>query len=144
MNTSANLGTRILLAEADADFREFLASTLREDGHDVIEVSDGADLLALAMSWIRDAEPPLGRVIISEEALPGFSGVEVLSSFRAVDRCTPFILVVGLGDSHTRNKARLLGATVVFEKPFDVDALRAVVLKLLRGPIRSPRYVADT
>lgn len=113
----------ILLGENDAEFRELLASTLREDGHEVVEVSDGVELHAVAMSWARDAQPVLGRVIVADHNLPGFSGIEVVSSFRALDRWTPFILIVGLGDANAREQARLLGATVVFEKPFDIDAL---------------------
>ena len=36
---------RLLLAEDDPDFRYLLASALRAAGHEVVEVSNGVDLL---------------------------------------------------------------------------------------------------
>jgi PleD family two-component response regulator len=36
--------SRVLLAEDDFDLRKLLASALRRDGYDVVEIADGAEL----------------------------------------------------------------------------------------------------
>ena len=50
---------------------------------------------------------------------------------------TPVILITALRDEQTREDARKLGAVAILEKPFDVDALRAVLDRLPRRPAAS-------
>ena len=50
---------RVLLAEDDRSLRRLLAVILRREGHDVVEVGDGAELLeAMAASLVDPRMPP--------------------------------------------------------------------------------------
>jgi DNA-binding response OmpR family regulator len=45
---------------------------------------------------------------------------------------TPVILITAFGDDETHTEARRLGAAAVFNKPFEFDDLRTVVLNLTK------------
>jgi DNA-binding NtrC family response regulator len=70
-------------------------------------------------------------LVISDERMPGMAGLEVLDALRRAGWPTPFILITGFGDQATHASARRLGASAVFDKPFDLDDLRKTVLQLL-------------
>jgi DNA-binding response OmpR family regulator len=118
----------ILVAEDDDDMRSLVAGALRDDGHDVTEAGDGGRMLVrLARAYGGDARYDL---LVSDVRMPVCSGLQILENLRLARWHTPFILMTGFGDEQTRARAEALGATV-FTKPFDMDDLRAAVLKLL-------------
>jgi DNA-binding response OmpR family regulator len=122
---------RILLAEDDADMRSLLATALRRDGYQVIEVVDGVALLErLGKSVLGRADGGSVDLIIADIRMPSLSGLDVLTRFRRAAGTTPFILITGFGDAGTHLEAARLGAAAVFEKPFDLDELRLAVLDL--------------
>ena len=54
---------RVLLAEDDRSLRRLLAVILRREGHDVVEVGDGAELLeAMAASLVDPRMPPFDGI----------------------------------------------------------------------------------
>ncbi|MDI1445971.1 response regulator [Polyangium sp. 6x1] len=122
-------GLRVVLAEDDVEVRLLLAQALRKDGHTVIEVESGTQLFeflrALAQGAPDESHPD---VIVSDIRMPGRSGIDVLASLREVGWRTPFVLTTAFGDAATHARARAAGAFAVFDKPFDVDDLRTVVL----------------
>jgi CheY-like chemotaxis protein len=122
---------RILVADDDLDMRTLLASALRQDGYDVVEIADGSELFQTVYSWLRHGNGQGLDAIVSDIRMPAFSGLEVLAEIRS--RCTtvPVILITAFGDEQTHAEARALGAFAVFDKPFDVDDLRTVLLNAL-------------
>ncbi len=127
---------RVLLAEDDADMRGLLASTLRKDGYEVIEAKDGVELLHLVEKEVLHSKNgPAVNLIISDMRMPGQTGIEVLTDLRKAKGATPFILITAFGDKGMHEEARRLGATAVFNKPFDFDDLRTAVINLLRLPL---------
>jgi DNA-binding response OmpR family regulator len=122
---------RILIAEDDPDMRGMLASTLRNDGYDVVEAPNGAALLEeVSMLLFRGQAVPVD-VIISDERMPGMLGSEVLAGLRDSHWPTPFILITAFGDRDTHQRALSLGARAVFDKPFDLDELKETILRIL-------------
>lgn len=119
--------TTVLLAEDDNDLRQLLATALREDGYHVTEAKDGDELLAQVE---RAAERTRGdnfAVIVSDVRMPGFWGTDVLAVLSCSRRTTPFILMTAFGDAALHAEAKELGATVVLNKPVDLDTLRSAV-----------------
>ena len=124
---------RVFLAEDDAEMRSLLAVSLRKDGFEVVEVEDGTRLVdTLATELIDPVSPAPVDIIITDIRMPGWSGMEVLSGVRQAGWKTPIILITAFGDSATHRRAKELGATAVFDKPFDLEDFRTVVLYVAR------------
>lgn len=122
---------RILLADDDREVRIVLSSGLRKDGHEVIEVGSGHELLEyLGMSGVHGGMFAPPDLVISDIRMPGFSGLDVLTGIFVTDWPVPVILITGFGDDETHRLGRTLGALAVFDKPFDVDDLRSFVREL--------------
>jgi CheY-like chemotaxis protein len=124
---------RILLAEDDREMRELLAATLRADGYEVIESSNGFDMLQEIEILLFSGEAVPMDLIVSDERMPGMLGLEALAHVRQAEWPTPFILITGFGDRETHAEADRLGASAVFDKPFDLDDLRWKINELLGG-----------
>jgi CheY-like chemotaxis protein len=120
-------GRRILLAEDDTQFRSLLATALRRDGHQVVEASDGFELVHWLATGTRSGAPLPFDLVISDIRMPGWSGMEVLAAMKRLGRVPPFLLITAFGDDQVEREARDLGAIATLSKPFDIDDLRAVV-----------------
>ena len=121
---------RVLLAEDDTTLRCLIASALRADGYEVLEAGDGIELLANVESTVAARRTrPDDVLIVADVQMPGLSGLDVLAILRCAFWAAPVILITGFGDEETHAEARELGATAVFDKPFDLDALRSAALE---------------
>jgi len=128
MTISAERPRRVLLAEDDPALLELMSSALRTEGFEVIEASDGLELLARLeqlVRWRREVDAPFA--IVSDIRMPGLSGLEVLALLRRASWVTPVILISGFADHEACDEAEALGATAVLAKPFDLDELRDAV-----------------
>jgi DNA-binding response OmpR family regulator len=123
---------RLLLAEDDLELRELLAYVLRADGHDVVEARDGLELLEiLSESTQRGAAHEPFALVVSDVSMPGLTAFDVLTRLQRALADTPVILITAFGDQTTHLRAQRLGASRVFDKPFDFDDLRAAVRETL-------------
>lgn len=127
---------RILVAEDDDDMRSMLASALRRDGYEVIEVETGDRLLQELGTELLDGSTTRPDLIVSDIRMPGCTGIEVLAGLRRADWATPVILITAFPDGHTHSDATRLGA-LVFDKPFDLDDLRVAVSTIIGGRARA-------
>jgi len=126
-----DLSARVLLADEDDDARRAIAQALRQDGHVVIEVCSGAELLDfLALSVVNSRLFDYPDVIVSAVRMPGFSGLDILTALRLAQWALPFVVMTELGDATARQTAKRLAAAAVFEKPCDLGELRRVVMSL--------------
>ena len=116
--------------------RHVVADTLREDGYDVVELTDGGRLLVDIAAHMKDgAEGDAVDLIVSDIRMPICTGLQILELLRQAHWHTPVILMTAFGDGATRRRAAELMA-VLFDKPFDLDDLRATVAGLLpRRPV---------
>ena len=124
--SSSSRKSRLLLAEDDFELRQLLACVLRADGHDVIEARDGNELWSLLSQDGQGSEEPFA-LVVSDVRMPGLTAFDVLSKLQRSLTDTPVILITAFGDQTTHLRALRLGASRVFDKPFDCDDLRAAV-----------------
>lgn len=117
-------GVRVVVADDDDDIRRLIAFTLRSDGYDVREAKDGIALLEI----LADRKPP--HIVISDVRMPGVDGLTMLAALRRVGQRFPIILMSAYCNREIQDEARASGADVFLEKPFDMDDLRAAVVKL--------------
>jgi CheY-like chemotaxis protein len=123
-----NLPPLVFLAEDDPELRELLARRLRRLGCDVIELRSGSELLE-QLKGAPVLDPP--DLVISDQRMPGATGLDVLSTLRATGVSAPFVLITAFGDPELHAEARRRGAAAVFDKPFELDDLCAMVRGLL-------------
>jgi CheY-like chemotaxis protein len=118
----------VLLAEDDDEMRTLLASSLRLDGHDVIEARDGRELVA------RTGPGPDGAssydLVVSDVLMPGAGGITVLSRLAHDESPPPIVVITAFGTEDLHAWARAIGAVATFDKPFDIDDLRTVVMNV--------------
>ncbi len=121
----------LLLVEDDSEMRRLLASAFRRDGYEVVEACDGVEGFGVIEPWVfwgaRQDGPDL---IISDVRMRGWTGIDLLRIARARKLPAPVILITAFGAPETHAEAKRLGAAAIFDKPFDLDALRATVQRL--------------
>jgi len=123
---------RVVIAEDDQAMRHMLANAFRRDDYDVIEAKNGAELLHLVGALLIEQRNGVSvDLVVSDLRMPFVSGLDVLAHVRRASQTMPFILITAFGDELTHAEAERLGASVVFDKPFDVNALRARARDLL-------------
>lgn len=119
----------VFLADDDAALRRLVRLLLVQDGHEVLDVGDGLALTRrLDEAFARGAPPDL---ILSDHAMPGATGLEVLTALGKRGAWEPFVLMSGALDEALVTEAFRLGADAVLAKPFDGRRLSAVVRAVL-------------
>lgn len=112
----------ILLVDDDARVRPAAAEELRELGYTVVEASSGEDALKL----VRDSDG--FDVLITDQVMPGMTGLELVTEARKLHPELPALLVTGFTDLDPGDDVRLLA------KPFRHAELAAAVASLLPPP----------
>ena len=116
--------TLVLLAEDDAELRRLIATTLRDDGYEVVEAANGMELLDSLELMIGRRLP---YAIVTDVRMPLLSGMDVLAVIRASSTEVPVILITAFGDIDTHGEAHDLGAVAILDKPFDMSALTTLL-----------------
>jgi DNA-binding response OmpR family regulator len=120
---------RVLVVEDDGHMRRLMAATLERCGYQVVEAEDGVDLLGWIGELMSNSTDTFDA-IVSDVNLPDLTAIEVLAALRARDSQVPIILVTALDDERIHKQAYELGVSAVLKKPFDLDDLRKVVVRL--------------
>ena len=126
----------ILLAEDDTEMRRLLAEAFREEGYGVRECTNGFKLLErlgnkLVAREVLHYDAEEFDLIISDIRMPGVTGLSVLEGIHMFEGFPPMILITAFGDEETHARAAELGATAVFDKPFEIEDLLAKVREVL-------------
>ncbi len=108
------LMSRILVVDDSEDIRLALRTILEDSDYEVVELSDGFEVL----DWIR-AEPP--DLILLDVAMPVKDGFDTLKEIVASEEVKeiPVIMVTAKGRSEDLARARSLGARDYINKPWD-------------------------
>lgn len=123
---------RVLLAEDDNDMRKLLALSLRKYGYEVVECTNGTQLLDYIGSFFFPyKETEAFHLIISDIRMSGVTGLEVLEGMHMYKTFPPMVLITAFGDEETHAQAHKFGAAAIFDKPFDIDELLARVQEIV-------------
>lgn len=117
---------KVLVIDDSQEIRDFVVEyILRPKGFEVMTASDG--LMGLEMAIAK--EPDL---MITDQQMPGMTGLEVLQKLRERDVNIPSILITGEGSEDTAVRAFRLGIKDYIIKPIDAEELSESVDKALR------------
>jgi CheY-like chemotaxis protein len=118
--------SRILLADDSPHAQRMGELILREEGYEVVTVTDGATVLVR----LRDVDPDL---ILVDVRMPSKSGYEICdfvkSSLRHLH--TRVVLLAGAGDPVDAQEAKRVRADGVIMKPFEASAVIETLKPLL-------------
>lgn len=111
---------KILICDDDPVIRYLMTIVLgRRSGHDVIEVPDAGDVVAVA----REHQP---NVIVLDYMMPTRSGAEVASDLQSDPTVAdiPIVFLTGRSDV-AEESLDAIGVAGLIEKPFDTSTLPA-------------------
>jgi CheY-like chemotaxis protein len=115
----------LLIVEDEEDLINIVGTVLTDEGYNVKKASTAEEALLLCQSL-----PP--DLIISDIKMGKMDGFDLLERIKANDslKKTPFIFLTSMDESQTKKKALQLGAVAYMTKPFDIDDLLELILKL--------------
>jgi PAS domain S-box-containing protein len=111
---------KVLLIDDHEAVRTTTAALLRDQGHKVIEASDGPEALSLLQ-----ANRDCCELLITDYAMPHVSGAEVIRQAREVRPDLPAIITTGYADA--QSIARRPDDVAVLAKPFSPEQLQAAI-----------------
>jgi two-component system response regulator GlrR len=117
---------RILLVDDEMPFRESLAEMLRDDGHQVVECSEPAEV------------PPLGELdridlLLTDYEMPGKNGLAFADEFHAHHPGVPVLLVTAYPSGLDAEVARRPFLRMIL-KPIGYDSLHRVIHECVDSP----------
>lgn len=116
---------RILVVDDDRNMAEVIAIMLQyELGCDVITTFSGYD----AMAKLRDGNIGL---VITDLKMPGMDGFALIELMRQRGLRIPIIVITAFHTPQEQERAEQLGVLAYLTRPFDNDALKDLVRKVL-------------
>jgi DNA-binding response OmpR family regulator len=117
---------RVFVADDDDAMREAVTTSLRAEGHDVVEARDGDELVDLLRGAVGSLRP---NVVVADVRMPNLSGLGVLAALQRARWTVPVLLMTALVDESVQTVGRRMGAVGVLRKPFETDDLLMAVAK---------------
>lgn len=106
----------ILLVDDELAILKVLSRDLREENFLVTAVSSGSDA-------IRALHDTLYDLVITDLAMAGTNGVDVLRATRKIAPMTAVIIITGYEDSQKAREAISIGVDDLLAKPFEIEEL---------------------
>ena len=123
------VGTERILFVDDEEMITFLARTLLEGlGYKVVACTDSQHALAT----FRD-DPDSFDLIVTDQTMPGLTGVDLAAEIRKIRDDVPIILCSGYSPDMTMSKMRRVGAYDYVMKPIDRSILARAVRRAMDG-----------
>jgi CheY-like chemotaxis protein len=125
---------RILVIDDQVFVRDVLRRLLESAGHRVLLARDGEEGLRLFREQPAD-------LVLCDLLLPGMGGLDIIQELKGGWPHVPVVALSGGsfdGEWDVLPAAEALGAAATLSKPFTVEALLALVERLLRAPERHP------
>jgi two-component system response regulator AtoC len=115
---------RVLLVDDEPAVLFTLREVLADRGHEPITAASGRE----ALTRLEGAE-----AVVTDLAMPGMSGLELLAAIRERDASLPVVLLTAHGSEKVAVSAMKAGAYDYATKPFDIDELVIVVERALEA-----------
>jgi len=118
---------KILLIDDDEHFREMFAELLKRNKYQVIEANDGR----YALELFQEHGPDL---IITDIIMPEKEGIETILDLKKLHKDCKIMAISGGGRTNAIDNlksARLLGADLSFEKPFENEEILKAISNII-------------
>jgi PAS domain S-box-containing protein len=125
----ASLGGRVAVIDDEASVASFMNDLLAQWG---LEVTTFVDARA-ALDAI--SEGAAFDLVITDQTMPGMTGIEFARAARAMGAALPIVLYTGYDDGLTPANVERAGVAALVRKPIEPSVLLAVLEKHLQRPI---------
>ncbi|MBE7383613.1 MAG: diguanylate cyclase [Leptolyngbya sp. SIO1E4] len=117
----------ILIADDDALARTILNLAMQQEGHQVTQAETGQECLELAQKQTQD-------MIFLDAKMPNMDGFTCCAELKALlqDQCPPVVMITGLSDQESVDRAFSVGAIDYVTKPIHMAVLRHRMRQVLR------------
>ena len=119
---------RILLAEDDESMRRFLAMALSRAGHQVHDVADGSDALAVLTESETEFE-----LLLADIVMPGVDGIELARRAAVVSPKLKVMFITGFAAIAMKHRKQGGQQAQILSKPFHLRDLVDQVDQLLQS-----------
>jgi DNA-binding response OmpR family regulator len=128
--SQTNLALRILVVDDDSDIRLLNAEVLKRSGYEVDTAEDGeAGWKALhAVSYAPDSYD----LLITDNDMPGLSGLDLVKKLRAARMELPVIMATGTLPPQELARNPWLQPAATLLKPYTIEELLGTVREVLR------------
>ena len=119
-----NDSIRILVVDDETSQRELVSGYLKKQGFEVFSAANGEAALEL----FRQAPMEL---ILTDQRMPGLSGLELLNAARAINPETQVIVMTAYGNVESAVEAMKAGAADYLTKPLHLEELRQKIQRIV-------------
>lgn len=133
------LEANILIVDDEVSVGHFIGELAKGHGCQVTVETDSR----LALSIFR-ADPEAFDLVITDQTMPGMSGVELAQSLVAIRPELPVILCTGYSEGMDEARARSMGVSAYVNKPIETDGFLGLVKELLQARAIKPENVHAT
>lgn len=112
--------SKVMIVDDEPNMRRILKANLRMDSHVCVEASSASDAIALLASDDFD-------VVITDQKMPGGTGLDVLRAVQENDQTISVIFLTAIGTVELAVESMRQGAFDFLTKPFEVDVMKATI-----------------
>ena len=112
---------KVLIVDDDYGTLKAFEGLLLSRGHEVLLANSGLEALNIIQSKGPESGGP--NCMITDNRMPGFSGLLLIEMVRKIRPNLPVILMTAYGSDAVKTQAEQLGITGYLEKPFTPDRL---------------------
>lgn len=113
----------IAVAEDDDDFRELICELLRGEGHEVVELEDGLELLDyVEFAKRRDLAGGVPDLLVTDARMPGANGLDAAGWGRLGGMACPILVLTAFPGPDVTRRAESVGGVRVLAKPIEAHA----------------------
>jgi signal transduction histidine kinase len=116
-------GTRVIVVDDQADMRDMLATILRLEGAEVRTADGVEEAMRIMAAW----QP---EIIVSDIAMPGRGGYELIQRVRDSGCNVPAIAVTARASNESRTRVLAAGFQIYLSKPIEPHDLVVSIAKL--------------
>lgn len=124
VSTLKGRGT-VLVAEDVTDVREFIATTLRTAGYEVLEAANGKEALQLALQFNKPT-----NILLTDLVMPEINGYELGKRLQQVMPDLQVVYITGYTDDSLTKMGILDAKARTIQKPFTADELLQEIKKV--------------
>lgn len=123
------LGRRVAVIDDEESISDLVALGLEFEGEKPVIYSGAVEFLTDFRS-----DPSKFDLIVTDQTMPGMTGLELIQTLRAEGYSLPVVIVSGYNQLITETTIGQLGRTAYVSKPFDMDVLLKKVKNILATP----------